>query len=389
MRFTSTFAQTAENDPVDNARRAVNKIKADFARIKPSFVVFFAATKYDPGTVAAEMQAAFPDAVTLGCTAAGEACDDKILEQSVVAMAFAEDALAFSETVLVLSDKSAAERAARCDIFSDATAALNHLARNLDRPLLDIDYHKYIGFMLGDSTCPFTEGVIERAGELMNVFLAGGIAGGGNYEFEKQFIFYKGEAYNNGAAVLALWKPQNGFALLKTQAVDLSEKQLTITKADKDRRIIWEFNGRPALEAYAEAVGVRPEDVGIPEFDNYPLAVMADDEPFLCSAVGVVEGGGLQMYMRFVDDMRMTVTKTGKIVEVTEKALSDKLAEMDVSPAGILHINCVCRYKVLHATGQYEEFGRLFAGCPHIAFASMGEMYVNMVGLTSVMILFK
>jgi hypothetical protein len=218
--------------------------------------------------------------------------------------------------------------------------------------------------------------------------MTGGIASD-NYTFDKQYVFYKGGAYKNGAAVVALWKPKNGFALLKTQAVDLTGKQLIITKSDEEKRIVWEFNGKPAVEEYAAAIGIAPEEVGFPTFDNNPLAMMADGDPFLCSAVGVVEGGGLQMYMRFVHGMRMTVTKGGKIVEVTEKALAEKIAEAGFTPAAALHINCVCRYKAMDAEGQYGEFGRLFAGIPHISFASMGEIYVNMVGFTSVMILFK
>jgi hypothetical protein len=387
MRFKTTFAQTATGTPSENARAAAGKIKSDFAGFESAFIVFFAAVDYDPDVLAAEMHAAFPGATTMGCTANGEACDEKLLDASVVAMAYSRDVFAFSETAIVLADKDAAQKTGRPDVFSDTTAAMNYLGRNLEKPLIDLDYREYVGFMLIDSTSPFTEGIIDRTGEMTNVFFTGGIAAD-KYTFDRQMIFYNGVAYKNGAVVLALWKPKNGFALLKTQAVEMTDRQITATKVDEVKRIIWEFDGRNALEVFSEAIGVPMEKIGVPEFDGNPLALMADGEPFLRVAVDQVDGQGLQMYSRILEGMRMTVTRSGKLVEATKNALARIIAETG-EPAAILHVNCVCRHKMMCADGVNEEFGQLFAGRPHIAFMSMGEVYLNWVGITSVMILFK
>lgn len=387
MRFKTTFAQETGGGPVDNARAAVDKIAADFADISPAVIVFFAATDYDPDTVAAEMQIAFPGAVTLGCTAAGELRDGKVLSRGVAAMAFSDGVFSFSETAVVIADRDKARETARPDVFSDPDAALKYLARDLGKPLLALDHREYVGFMLADATAPFAESVIERAGELTNVFMVGGIAAD-DYTFDRQYVFYRGRAYRGGAAVLALWKPANGFELLKTQAVEATGTRFTVTRADEGKRIIREFDGRPALEAYAEAIGVPPENVGIPEFDRNPLALMAEGEPFLCAAVGQAEGGGLQMYTKILEGMRLTLTKSGRIVATTEKVLAGKIAESG-EPAAILHVVCAVRHNAMKNVGALDDFGRLFERFPHTAFVSLGEVYVNLVGITSVMILFK
>lgn len=388
MRFKTTFAQTADGTPADNARAAAAKIAADFAGFAPAFVVFFASAQdYDAGVLAKAVQGAFPGAATMGCTSNGEACDEKILKAAVVAMAFSKGAFAFSETALVLKDADAAAKPARPDVFSDTTAAMRHLGRNLDTPLLDLDHREYVGFMLADSSNAFTESVIDRVGEMTNVFFTGGIAAD-NYTFDRQTVFYNGEAYRPGAVVLALWKPAEGFELLKTQAVELTDTILTGTKVDEVNRIIWEFNGRDALEVYAEAIGVPKEKIGLPEFDNHALAVVADGDPYLCTPIAPVDGRGLQMYSRMLEGIRLTLTRRGKLLETTEQALSGKIAATG-EPAAILHVNCVNRHKMMRAAGQTEQFGELFARCPHIAFMSMGEVYVNWVGVTSVMILFQ
>ena len=388
MRFKTTFALTTEGKPDANAHAAVHKIKEDFAAMNPVFIVFFAATEYDPDILAADMHDAFPGAVTMGCTTAGEKFDDKTLNGSVVAMAFSDDVFDFSETVLVLADRAAARAAGGTDVFSDSAEALDYLGKSVGKPLIDLDYREYVGFMLGDKTSPFTEAILERTGEMTDVFLVGGFAGDDQKFAGLQTVFYRGKAYRDGAAALALWKPKKGFALLKTQAVELTDKQVVITKADEDRRIIWEFDGRDAVDEYAEIIGVPSESMNILDFDGNPLGLVANGEPYLRAIMKKVDGKGLQMYAQIWEGMRQTVTRSGDILKVTARDLALTIEETG-TPAAILHIDCVSRHTGLRNAGQVDAFARLFSYGPHISFSSYGEIYVNTLAFTSVMILFK
>ncbi len=384
MRFKTASAQTAQGNPVDDALAAVRKIKADFDGFTPAFVIFFASVDYDPGTVAAEMKEMFPEATTMGCSSAWEACDGKMLDGNLVVMGFSEEVFEFADTALVLADTTGETDAP--NVFTNATDAMNYLTRNLGKQPIDLDFREYVGFMMGDATSPFTEGVIERIGEMTNMFLIGGIASD-RYTFDRHLIFYNGKAYRNAAA-LALWKPTRGFELLKTQAVELTDTQFIITDVDEEKRIIWKLDDRDAAVAYSEAIGIPVDKIANPEFDMYPLAMVADGDPYLRVAIAVVEGRGLQMYSKIRGGMCLTLTKAQGFVDVTGKALADKIAETG-EPAAILHLNCTCRYTAMARTGETEAFGRLFSRWPHIGYASFGEVYANLVGLTSVMILFK
>lgn len=388
MRFKTTYAYASEGKTAANARAAVRAIKNDFSGINPAAVVFFAATDYDPDILAADMHDAFPGAVTMGCTTAGEACDAKNLNASVVAMAFSDDVFAFSETALVVADKNAARAAGGADVFSDATDAMNYLGRNLSQPLLDLDYREYVGFMLGDRISAFTESVLERTGEMTDALFVGGFAGD-DYKFTNlQTVFYKGKAYKDGAAALALWKPKNGFEILKTQAVELTDKQLTITKADEINRIIWEFDGRNAVDAYAEAIGVPADSMGILDYDENPIGSVVDGEPYLRAIVKQIDGKGFQMFAQVREGTRQTVTRSGDVLKQTAADLAEKIAATG-TPAAILHINCASRHTALRNADQLDEFVKLFACASHIGFSSYGEIHVDTVAFTSVMILFK
>lgn len=384
MRFRTTFAKAAEKSTSANARQAARKIKADFADFPATLIIYFAATDYEANTLAVEMRDAFPGAKTFGCSTAGEQCDDRILNASVVAMAFSSEAFEYCETALVLA---AGKTAPAEGVFDTAEAAMRHLTARLGVEPIHLDYRQYVGLMLGDSISAFTESVVEKIGELTDVIFVGGMAGD-DYKFVgAQTVFYDGQVYRN-AAVLALWKPKNGFSLLKTQAVEMTDRNLVITRADEENRIIWQFDGEDAAPAYARAIGIPVETMDILDYDENPLALTADGEPFLRAVVKKVDERGLQMFAQVREGTRQTLTRVGDILGRTKEDLDAAMREAG-EVAAILHINCASRHTALKNKGQADAFGTLFRGVPNIAFFSYGEVYVGVVALTSTMILFK
>lgn len=387
MRFQTTHAQCNTGNAAENARQAARTIKNNLKGFQPVLVVFFAASDYEPHLLAAEMHDAFPGVATLGCTTAGEADGGTAMNASVVAMAFSRDVFEYCESALVLGG---GVRPRGVDQFSNARSAMDYFGRKLGRKLgcepIELDYREYVGFMLGDSISPFTERVVETVGEETNVIFVGGFAGD-DYKFDgQQYVFYKGAAYKN-AAVLSLWKPKQGFSLLKTQAVELTGTHLVITKADELNRIIWEFNHEDAALVYARAIHTPVETMGILDFDENPLALTVDGEPFLRAVVKQVDGRGLKMFAQVKEGTRQTLTRAGDIYSTTKEAMEKAMRSGDV--AAILHVNCASRHTTLKNRSRIADFEKLFAAVPGVGFASYGEIHVGIVAMTSTMILFK
>ena len=382
--FRTAHACFSAAAAAENAHRAAAKLRDDLAGFPVSMVVFFAATNYDPDILAASVRDAFPGAKTFGCTTAGEGVDTLLLNASVVAMAFAAGVFDHNEIALVVED---GEESAAEGIFSSADTAMWYLGRRLKQVLLQLDYRQYVGFLLADSVSFFSEALVERVGEMTDVIFAGGIAGEDCHFRDEGRVFYQGRSYRS-AVVLALWKPKRGFELLKTQAVELTDKTLAVTRADENRRIVWKFNDEPAALAYAKATGLSPEAMTYFEFDDFPLALAVNGEPFLRGIARRVEPHGLQMLALVREGMRFTVTRFGDIIDSTGAALREKFGDAG-RPAAILHVNCVSRHTTLKKNGCDQDFAALFDGIPNIAFSSYGEIYVGLVGMTSTMILFK
>lgn len=87
MSIKSVFSSKASVDEV------VNDLVEQLESFNASMILFFASPKYEPYCISKKMQESFPESTVFGCTTAGEICNGKILNESVVAMAFKGQAL--------------------------------------------------------------------------------------------------------------------------------------------------------------------------------------------------------------------------------------------------------------------------------------------------------
>ena len=94
---------------------------------------------------------------------------------------------------------------------------------------------------------------MEKLGDRTDLFFVGGSAGD-DLKFVKTYVFANGKAASD-AAVLVILKLKKEFEIVKTQSFKTMGKTLTATKVDEAHRQVLEFNHKPALDAYAEALG--------------------------------------------------------------------------------------------------------------------------------------
>lgn len=377
MNFETAYALFDSGDAQKNAILAADKLKTDMTLFAPAAVLYFASPyRYDPQTLAAEMQRMFPGARTFGCSSSGELCLGRMLRDSVVAMAFSD---AVFETIEVgVAGGVDADPNAIDTLLADLEARLGTSLRTLD-------FRRYLGFTLIDGLAMAVEKITETLGEKTDVIFTGGCAGDDG-RFQKTVIFCDGKAHDNGALV-AILKPRGKFGIIKTQSLTPTDIVLIATSVDDDRHVIREFNGIPAAQAYADAMGVPVDGMSSDNFAAYPLALMAGGEPFVRNAATVVDGGGIRLYTKPIEGMRYTVTKVTDLIRDTIKAVEDKRLELGGISA-IINVNCLFRDLQARQTGKTAEFGAIFADFPCVGFSSYGEIYIGVVNQTSTMIAF-
>jgi hypothetical protein len=362
------------SDPALKA--AVRELK-DGLGAQARLVLFFASPVYPPAAIASEMAKAFPGAITIGCTTAGELASGRVLQKSVVAMSLGCEEIGALFVDVVREVGASAQAGVK--------AALGRLEARVGAPLAGLDRGRWAGIVLTDGLSVAEERVMETLSDATSLAFVGGSAGD-DLAFSATHVYANGEALRD-ATVLALLESKRPFEVVKTQSFEALPKRLTATKVDEATRTVYEFDGRPAAQAYAEALGTTVEDLPN-RFMSHPLGLMVSaTEPFVRSPQQV-KGDAVVFYCAMRQGMALAVLKGGDIVRDTAHALAGRLAG-DTRARGIVNFHCILRTLQLAREGQSEAYGCLFAQVPTVGFSTYGEAYVGHINQTSTMLVFR
>lgn len=356
-----------------NVQTAVAELKAGLQGSEGKAILYFASAAYAGSEISAAMQAAFPGVVTFGCTTAGELISGAMKKESVVAMALPAELVTDLQVAIVPQISKA----------NHVEAAFEAFAAHFNEDALAMSPEEYVGLVLCDGLSMAEEKIIDAIGNLTNVTFIGGSAGD-DLQFKQTQVFAQGKAYSD-AAVLVLLKMHGKFSFIKTQSFCVSETKLTATKVDEAKRIVLEFDDKPAVEAYAAAVKVQPEAIS-EQFMKHPLGLVIDAEPYVRSPQQAKDGA-IAFYCNVKKGMEMAVLESTDIIADTKAALAAKAAEEGPIRA-IINFNCILRTLDLEKQGRTAEYGALFATVPTVGFSTYGEAYIGHINQTATMLLF-
>jgi hypothetical protein len=363
------YVYSMETSPEKNAA----DLAAQLADFSAKFILFFASSSYKHAALGAAIQKQFPTAEIIGCSTAGEFVSGKVLKDSVVAMAF--DAEALEDVAIGVVENIKTE--------TQVPQVFATFEKHTGQSMMDLDVNQYIGLILIDGLSNAEERVMDKIGDLTNVLFVGGSAGD-DLKFEATYVFANGKAYTN-AAVLALLKPKIRFEVVKTQSFCALDKVLKATKVNEAERTVYEFNGEPASQAYAKAVGL-PLEKAPSKFMSQPLGLMVGEEPYV-RGPQQFKGESLSFYCQIKEGMELNLLQATDIVKDTQKVLQDKKKELG-QISGLINFNCLFRTIVLTEQGQLEEYGKIFTDIPMIGFSTYGEQYLGHMNETAAMVIF-
>lgn len=355
---------------------AVAELQRELQSIAPKMVLYFASSHFDPESLAKAMQEAFPSATVFGCSTAGEIVSGAMLKNSVVAMGFNANVIA-DVAVEVMPEIAQQSGTAVPQAFA-------RLEKHFGTSMRDLDSTKHVGIVLIDGLSGSEEAVMEKIGDLTDVFFVGGSAGD-DLKFQGTYVYANGKAYTN-AALLALVKPACKFAFIKTASFKPTGCMLTPTKVDPVKRQVLEFDNRPAAAAYAGMLGTSVEDLP-KHFMNKPLGLMSGNDPYVRSPQRVADGSVL-FYCGLREGMPLEILEGTNIIEDTKKAIEDEKAKLG-GIQGLINFHCILRTLDLEARGETEAYAKLFTTIPTIGFSTYGEEFLGHVNQTSVMLCFQ
>jgi len=352
---------------------SVADLRAQCGDRAPRVVLFFGSARYDASELSGLMRESFPGSRLVGCSTAGEIAGSSMLSGSVVAM-FLDDDLVEDAAVAVIRNLSAGIH------IKDA---LRELESQFHAPVSSLDLDRCVGIVVADGLSGAEEQLMERLGDATDIPFVGGSAGD-DLKFLRTHVLAEGREYSD-AAVLLLLRLKHGFDIVKTQSFRPLGKTLVATKVDESRRLVMEFDRVPALDAYAQALGVTPEEAET-RFFKHPLGVMAAGEPFVRSPQHT-EGRGIVFYCRIPEGMELEVLDATDIVADTRAAVEARKSAGDI--AGMIDFQCILRTLQLRNEQRCDQYGEIFRGIPAIGFSTYGEAYLGHMNQTSTMLLFR
>lgn len=364
--------QTAYSS-LSSAQAAVVDLKHQLKDFQATLILYFASTSYDPSEISREMQVAFEESEVMGCSSAGELVTGHLLHNSIVAMAF--DAKAASKVAIDVIE--------RLDDEVDIKRAFVTLENKMGVPAYDWNYRKYLGMILIDGLCASHDFVMDRIGTLTDVVFVGGAAGD-DRAFDATYVYANGKAYSN-AAIVALLKPEISFSFTKIQSVKPLGKRLVPTKVNLSAREILELNHRPACEAYAEAIGVTPEEARN-LVAKYPLGLMFGDEPYL-RGVLYIEGDSLFTAGSVLEGMEYQLMTKCDILANLKETLAETMAK-NGRISGMIGFVCSSRLADIIGQNLEKHYAQFFKGFPMVGFGTYGEEYFGHLNQTSVLLAF-
>ncbi|MEJ1098209.1 MULTISPECIES: FIST N-terminal domain-containing protein [unclassified Pseudoxanthomonas] len=354
MALQVTHAETSSRD-VDTA---VRELVEQLGHSELDAVLLFCDPDYDLDRLGPAIKAAFACPV-VGCTSSGQIGEQGFQASGILAAGVRGGSLRVNPFLIApLSDLQA-----QAAIVADAVHSVTEMSPS----------NRFFGLLLVDglSTCEeyLAAALYQMTG---NIPLIGGSAGD-NLNFQRTHVYHDGQ-FLTDAAVLALFECATSFQTFKLQHFVASDVELVVTDADPDKRLIREMNGEPAALAYAEAIGMKLEDLNPTVFSTYPLLLSIAGEPYVRSILRVNEDLSLTCYCAVDEAMVVSVGKAVDVMETLENGFGE-VRKAVPDPALIIGCDCILRRVEFEQTDMDLQVGAFMAHHRVFGFSTYGEQF--------------
>ena len=343
------------------AEGAVAELVAGISPTSDSTTFVFCSPTYDPRRLSKALATQLPGRV-LGCTSSGQFGPGGFQLGGLSAISFQDPRIKITPFLV----KPLADCRQRAAEVAQQVQNLKSLGPSA---------HLF-GFLLVDGLSRMEERVTSAFYQALgNVPLVGGSAGD-ELVFQETRIYWEGE-FVADAAVLSIFETTLPFKTFRFQHFAPSMKRLVVTAATPDQRIIQEFDGVPAVEAYAQKVGCAVTDLNGRIFSRNPLMLRIGDDYFVRSIQRANPDGSLSLFCAIEEGLVLSIGFPVDSLGTMLEAFDD--ASRAVGPTSvILGCDCVLRRLQFEDEGVREVIGKFMSDNQVCGFSTYGEQYNGM-----------
>jgi hypothetical protein len=329
--------------------------------------IFHSPSLFTSDAIEAAMRKHAPGLAHAGCTTAGEITPEGIGDGEALALIM-----------------PAAHFTVRSALIEDiSTSGMHLVADEVERLIRELDEcgdggpgrHRFAMCLIDGMS--FAEEAVTAAihWALDDIPLVGGSAGD-DLKWQKPVLFHNGTVRSDSAIIL-LVATDIPFNIFKTDNFIPTDAKFVVTASDADRRVVSEFNARPAAVEYAEALGKDIGSLTQMSFASSPVVVRVGGEYFCRAIRGAGEDGSLAFACAIDDGVVLTLAEARGMVESTRTALDDLDRRLDGIDM-VLGFDC-CYRRVDAANRQImRPMAELYRKYNVVGFGTYGEQYQSM-----------
>lgn len=336
----------------------------------PRVIVFFAGIKHDGALLGQALEQRFPGACVIGCSSNGEFGDRGHGNGGATALAISGAQVGACAAAMVEAG----------DLDQGVRRAAEQISTRLGRPLRDLDPERWTGLALLEGARGHEERLNAAFGDVAPFLPIVGGSAGDDIAFSSTWTWADGQLLRDGTALLVA-EMLVPFRVVKTCNFVPSERSVVVTRTDSTRRLILEFDGEPAAQYYARALGVTPEQLDFPHFLENPLGLMIDGDAWLRSVVRR-EGDALFFACAVVEGARLNFMQSTHLVEDTRARLERVEQELGTPIRGAIFFNCAYRMIEAQIKGLTDPYHQMLSRFVHVGVQSNGESYLGHINQT-------
>lgn len=350
--------QTTESD-------ASQAAKAFFEAVYQTgieLVIFFCSSKYDLDALACEIHRLFAGIQVIGCTSAGEIGPNGYQQSGLAGISFSSGSCKAVSGIL--------NNLQQFDIQTGYAFAQSHL-QHLECLAPETRPDNSFALMLIDGLS-VREEIVSHTLQfgLSKIPLVGGSAGD-DQQFSQTWVYYDGRFHSDSAVVAIVTTPLP-FGLYRTQHLVSTNKRLVVTEADTSKRIVKEFNGLLAAEAYANAIGVSIPDLTPELFAANPVVVLIDGQEYVRSIQKMNDDASLTFYCAIDEGLVVRIAQSGDMAANLQNKLTEVRQEIGNSCI-LIALDCIHRSIEASQKGITSHIEQLFRENNTLGFCTYGE----------------
>jgi hypothetical protein len=342
---------------------AVGELAQQIEQPDASVTVFFASSAYDLKRLAEEVKRSFREPV-VGCTTSGEITPAGYTRGTVSGFSIASKELQVFPYLFPSLREFNSDHVGR--IVRSMQDRLSHSRR--EKPEA-----RAFGLLLVDGLSLMEERIIAILGNAVeDVPIAGGSAGD-DLKLEKTHVYTDG-TFVSDAALFALFITTLPFKVIKTQHFTPSDQRLVITKADPEKRIVYEINGRSAAQEYAKMIGMEVGDLRHLVYFASPLMLRVGGEYYVRSIQKINADGGLTFFSAIDEGLVLRVAERKNLVENLKDAFDQVRTE--VPNIGLtIGFDCILRRLEVMDNDLQHAVNDILTENNVIGFSTYGEQF--------------